>query len=59
MFHYFNEVDTLKELSSDDLVSFFNEVDIEDKLSSEDLVSFFNELDTRKKTLLRRACFIC
>ena len=48
VFHCFNEVDTLKELSSDDLVSFFNEVDPEDKLSSEHLVSIFNELNTRK-----------
>ena len=28
MFHYFNEVDTLKELSSGHLVSWFKELDI-------------------------------
>ena len=27
VFHFFNEVDTLKELSSDDFVSFFKELD--------------------------------
>ena len=52
VFHYFNEVDTLKELSSNELVSFFNEVDTKDKLSSKHLVSFLRELDTRKRTVL-------
>ena len=52
MFHCFNEVDTLKELSSW-CNSFFNEVYIKDEPSSWHLVSFFKELDTRKWTMLQ------
>ena len=40
VFHCFNELDTIKELSSDDLVSFFNEVDTKDTL-----VSFLHKLE--------------
>ena len=58
VFHYFNEVDTLKELSSDDLVSFFKELDTRKEPCSENLVSFFKELDTRQGNLLRPPCFI-
>ena len=46
VFHCF---DTLKELSSDDLVSFFNEVDTEDKLSLEHIVSFLTSLTQEKE----------
>ena len=59
LFHCFNEVDTLKELSSDTLVSFFKELDTrQGTLVRLDPVSFFKELDTGKRTVLRLACFI-
>ena len=58
VFHCFNEVETLKELSSRPN-SFFNEVDIEDELSLGELVSFFKELDTRKMNATPETLFHC
>ena len=50
VFHYFNEVDTLKELSSGHLVSWFKELDTrQGTLLRSDPVSFFKELDTGKE----------
>ena len=49
VFHCFNEVDTLKELSSEDLVSYFKELDTrKQNMLHQELVSFFKDLDTRK-----------
>ena len=52
VFHYFNEVDTPKELSSPPN-SFFSEVDIGMSHPRDDLVSFFRELDASRRTMLR------
>ena len=55
---FFKELDTGKELCSDQHCFFFNEVATRSKLSSGLLVSFFNELDTRQGTVLKTPCFI-
>ena len=58
VFHCFNEVDTLKELSSDTLFHGLRSLAQDKELCSDNLVSFFKELDTRQGTLLRQPCLI-
>ena len=57
VFHYFNEVDTLKELSSNTSFHGLGSLTQDQELCSDNLVSFFKELDTRQGTLLRQTLF--